>query len=151
MTVSAGTVSIATGESGRRTRWRLDEPAREEPDAVAIELTQRQIALVVHSAAGQPRPMAALGEAVRAQDWRDRLSSGYRSLQADRRLSHSLLAGLFVLVCLPADGGYIGVVEIARRLEMNTSTAHRYVITLLTAGLIERDVNTRKYRLATWL
>lgn len=78
------------------------------------------------------------------------MSSDYPSLQTDDRLSHSLLAGLFVLAGVPGDGSYIGIVEIARRLEMNTSTTHRYVTTLLTAGLIERNPHTRKYRLAVW-
>jgi DNA-binding MarR family transcriptional regulator len=66
----------------------------------------------------------------------------------DRRLSRSLLAGLLVLSCFPADGEYLGIAELARLLGMNTSTTHRYVTTLLAVGLLERDAATRRYRLA---
>ena len=66
----------------------------------------------------------------------------------DRRLSRSLLSGLLVLSCFPADGGYLGIAELARMLDMNTSTTHRYVTTLLAVGLLERDSATRRYRLA---
>ncbi len=66
----------------------------------------------------------------------------------DRRLSRSLLAGLLVLSCFPVDGGYLGIAELGRTLGMNTSTTHRYVTTLLTVGLLERDAATRRYRLA---
>jgi IclR family pca regulon transcriptional regulator len=53
-----------------------------------------------------------------------------------------------VLSCFPADGGYLGIAELARTLGMNTSTTHRYVTTLLAVGLLERDPATRRYRLA---
>jgi predicted transcriptional regulator len=139
-----------SGGPGGDARQRRGEPTHGQAAPVAIELTEGQIDLVVRTAGGQSRPMAALWKAVRDDRWREGLTSDYQSLQADRRLAHSLLAGLFVLACVPADGGYIGVVEVARRLNMNTSTAHRYVVTLLAAGLIERDANTRKYRLAAW-
>jgi DNA-binding IclR family transcriptional regulator len=66
----------------------------------------------------------------------------------DRRLSRSLLSGLLVLSCFPSEGDYLGIAEIARMLDMNTSTTHRYVTTLLAVGLLERDPATRKYRLA---
>lgn len=66
----------------------------------------------------------------------------------DRRLSRSLLSGLLVLSCFPPDGGYLGIAGLARMLAMNTSTTHRYVMTLLAAGLLERDSATRRYRLA---
>ena len=51
----------------------------------------------------------------------------------------SLLSGLLVLSCFPADGGYLGIAELARMLDMNTSTTHRYVTTLLAVGLLERS------------
>jgi DNA-binding IclR family transcriptional regulator len=68
---------------------------------------------------------------------------------ADRRLSRSLLSGLLVLSCFPDDGGYIGIGELARMLDMNTSTTHRYVTTLLAVGLLERDPTSRRYRIAS--
>jgi hypothetical protein len=82
--------------------------------------------------------------AVRAPGWP--LASGsedeeYPKQLADRTLSHSLLAGLLVLCCLPLEG----VAEIARMLGMNTSTTHR---SLPAIELLERDVDSRKYRIA---
>lgn len=71
----------------------------------------------------------------------------YRALLDDRRLSRSLLAGLLVLTCFPP-GGEMGIADLARRLDMRTSTIHRYVSTLLAAGLLERDPVSRQYRLA---
>ena len=72
----------------------------------------------------------------------------YRALLDDRRLSRSLLAGLLVLTCFPPGGGEMGIADLARRLDMRTSTIHRYVSTLLAAGLLERDPVSRQYRLA---
>jgi Fic family protein len=66
----------------------------------------------------------------------------------DSRLSRSLLYGLLVLGALPADRSFTGNAEIAEKLGMALATTHRYISTLLAAGLIERDPNTRKYRRA---
>lgn len=71
----------------------------------------------------------------------------YKALLDDRRLSRSLLAGLLVLACF-TPGSELGIADLARRLDMRTSTTHRYVTTLLAAGLLERDPNSRRYRLA---
>jgi IclR family pca regulon transcriptional regulator len=71
----------------------------------------------------------------------------YPEQMEDRRLSRSLLSGLLVLSCFPSEGGYLGIAELARMLNMNTSTTHRYVTTLMSVGLLERDPGTRRYRL----
>lgn len=65
----------------------------------------------------------------------------------DRRLSRSLIRGLALLGALESSQPR-GIVEIARDLDMSASTAHRYAITLVELGLIERCPRTRKYRLA---
>jgi len=65
----------------------------------------------------------------------------------DSRLSRSLLAGLLMLASFPTDGSYLANAEIARMLDMNPSTTHRYVSTLLAVGLLERDPSSRRYRL----
>ena len=80
--------------------------------------------------------------ALEAEEW------AYPAQMEDQRLSRSLLSGLLVLSCFPPEGGYLGIAELARMLDMNTSTTHRYVTTLLAVGLLERDPGTRKYRLA---
>lgn len=77
-----------------------------------------------------------------SEDW------SYPAQMDDRRLSRSLLSGLLVLSCFPPDGGYLGIAELARMLDMNTSTTHRYVTTLLAVGLLDRDPATRRYRIA---
>ena len=103
-------------------------------------------------AAGQGGTMSVLLSAVRDPDWTLSLDSdewSYPAQMEDRRLSRSLLSGLLVLSCFPHDGGYLGIAELARMLDMNTSTTHRYVTTLLAVGLLERDSSTRRYRLAS--
>jgi hypothetical protein len=72
----------------------------------------------------------------------------FRTLMEDRSLSHSLLIGLQVLTCFPLDGTERGVAEVAKQLEMNNSTVHRYMSTLMRIGLLEQDTYTRLYRLA---
>ena len=71
-------------------------------------------------------------------DVRAVLSREPRQLE-DSRLSRSLLAGLLMLASFPSDGSYLGNAEVARMLEMNPSTTHRYVSTLVAVGLLERD------------
>ncbi len=66
----------------------------------------------------------------------------------DANLSSSLLCGLLVLAAFPADGSSVGNAEVARTMGMNPSTAHRYITTLVVAGLLEKDPGTRRYRLA---
>jgi biotin operon repressor len=71
-----------------------------------------------------------------------------REQKQDPRLSTSLIFGLMLLVALPADGRYTSLTALARSLEMSVSTAHRYVSTLHSVGLVERHEQTRQYRLA---
>jgi hypothetical protein len=65
----------------------------------------------------------------------------------DPRLSRSLLRGLSLLTGFGPDGGERGIVELAEDLGMSPSTAHRYALTLVELGLLERCPRTRKYRL----
>jgi hypothetical protein len=65
----------------------------------------------------------------------------------DARLSRSLLRGLSLLTGFGPDGEQRGIVELADDLGMSPSTAHRYALTLVELGLLERDPRTRKYRL----
>ena len=113
-------------------------------DGVAIELSPAQVDHVVR-AAGDAGNMTALMAGLAGV--RDTLDASPRQLE-DSRLSRSLLSGLMMLSALPPDGGYIGNAKLARTLNLNSSTAHRYLSTLLAVGLVERDPSTRKYRLA---
>jgi IclR helix-turn-helix domain len=119
--------------------------------AVTIELSKAQVDQVIR-AAGQGGTMSVLLSAVKDPSWMLAVATEEPELPAqldDRRLSRSLLSGLLVLSCFPADGGYLGIAQLARSLGMNTSTTHRYVTTLLAVGLLERDPGTRRYRLAS--
>jgi hypothetical protein len=66
---------------------------------------------------------------------------------ADPRLSRSLVRGLSLLSGFGPDGDERGIVELAEELGMSPSTAHRYALTLVELGLLERCPRTRKYRL----
>jgi hypothetical protein len=110
---------------------------------VVIELSPAQVDRVVRGAA-EGGNMSVLLSGLK--DVRDVLSQEPRQLE-DSRLSRSLLAGLLMLACFPTDGAFLGNAEIARMLDMNPSTTHRYVSTLVAVGLLERDPATRRYRL----
>jgi hypothetical protein len=65
----------------------------------------------------------------------------------DRRLSRSLLRGLAILSCFTVERPERGILELAREIGLSASTTHRYVITLLEMGLLERCPRSRRYRL----
>jgi hypothetical protein len=110
---------------------------------VMIELSPTQVDRVVRGAAESGNMSVLLSG---LKDVREVLSQEPRQMD-DSRLSRSLLAGLLMLACFPTDGAFLGNAEIARMLDMNPSTAHRYVSTLVAVGLLERDPATRRYRL----
>jgi IclR helix-turn-helix domain len=136
-------VPAAPGDRGVRT---MDD---ERP--VTIALTRTQVDHVVRTALGG-RPFADAssglpGRSLHDAPIRKALSERYRGLQGNRRLSRSLLAGLLVLSCFSPEGTELGIKDISDQLDLNSSTVHRYVATLLAAGLLERDPDTRRYRL----
>lgn len=151
----AGASGVAPPHQWQRSEGPVRRPARGrdgETDAgkVMIELSKSQVDQVVRGA-GEGGTMSILLSALRDPDWTLAVDSedwSYPEQMEDRRLSRSLLSGLLVLSCFPADGGYLGIAQLARMLDMNTSTTHRYVTTLLAVGLIERDPATRRYRVA---
>ena len=120
---------------------------------VAITLSRNQVDYVVRAALGEDAvpsvSSVVAGTGFHRAHARQVLSSRYRALQENRRLSRSLLAGLLVLSCFPPEGMDMGIKDISEQLELNTSTVHRYVLTLVAAGLLERDPDTRRYRLLT--
>jgi IclR family transcriptional regulator, pca regulon regulatory protein len=65
----------------------------------------------------------------------------------DPGFSQSLERGLAILATFRPDRPALGVSELARRLDLTRSTAHRYVATLATLGYLQQDESTRKYRL----
>ncbi len=129
----------------RTGRATLDE------SLVSITLSRHQVDHVVRASLGDDAAPNISGLVADTGFHRSRarkvLSSRYRALQDNRRLSRSLLAGLLVLSCFPPEGVDLGIKDISEQLELNTSTVHRYVLTLVAAGLLERDPDTRRYRL----
>jgi hypothetical protein len=123
---------------------------RGEPH-VSLTLSRNQVDHVVRAALGEGAApsvstlVASTG--FHRSHARQMLSSRYRALQDNRRLSRSLLAGLLVLSCFPPEGVDLGIKDISEQLNLNTSTVHRYVLTLVAAGLLERDPDTRRYKL----
>jgi IclR helix-turn-helix domain len=124
---------------------------RSTDQQVSITLSRNQIDHIVRAALGDgaaPSVSALVaGTGFHQSHARQVLGARYRALQDNRRLSRSLLAGLLVLSCFPPEGIDMGIKDISEQLELNTSTVHRYVLTLVAAGLLERDPETRRYRL----
>jgi len=112
-------------------------------ETISIELSPAQVDRVIRTAA-EGGSMSLLLSGLR--DVREVLAREPSQMD-DNRLSRSLLAGLLMLASFPTDGSYLGNAEIARLLDMNPSTTHRYVSTLVAVGLLERDPTTRRYRL----
>jgi len=138
----------------------------DEPPPISITLSPAQVDQVVRAASQSRAPSIStliadsLGAPLRPADQTARkpsrangsrerpASGGYLPTDtADPRLSRSLLRGLSILTCFGPDGGARGIVELAGDLGMSPSTAHRYALTLVELGLLERCPKTRKYRL----
>jgi hypothetical protein len=138
----------------------------DEQAAISITLSPTQVDAVVRAAArgrapsistliadslGGPsdeKDAADLTPAAAKAAARKALAGGFLpSDTADPRLSRSLVRGLSLLTGFGPDGGERGIVELAGDLGMSPSTAHRYALTLVELGLLERCPRTRKYRL----
>jgi IclR family transcriptional regulator, pca regulon regulatory protein len=64
------------------------------------------------------------------------------------RFSQSLERGLAIMGCFSPEAPVLGISQLADRLGMTRSTTHRYVITLVELGYLERVKPNRQYRLA---
>ncbi len=62
------------------------------------------------------------------------------------RYSQSLRSGLAILTSFDGEANRLGIAELAERLKMSRSTAHRYAATLAALGYLEQDAG-RRYRL----
>lgn len=137
-----------------------------ELEAITIALSPMQVDDVVRAAArgrapsistliadslaeplARESPSRSTRKSKEASAKRAALVRGYMPTTADPRLSRSLLRGLSLLTGFGPDGDERGIVELAEDLGMSPSTAHRYALTLVEVGLLERCPRTRKYRL----
>lgn len=118
-------------DSGRDRIW---------PSAV-VELNPGQVAKIVSAALAGSN----VKESLSGSDDLGLLSTVDLN---DAQLSQSLLRGLAILAAMPRDGGWAANSEFAQRLQVSPSTAHRYLSTLVAAGLVEQNARTRRYRRA---
>jgi IclR helix-turn-helix domain len=133
---------------------------KDEPVSISIKLSPAQVDEVLRAASRSRAPSISTLIAERLSAPVGRARGGHSAGSAasrlggympigdvDPRLSRSLLRGLSILTCFGPDGGSRGIVEIAEDLGMSPSTTHRYALTLVRLGLLERCPETRKYRL----
>src|SRR2546430_17606675 len=66
------------------------------------------------------------------------------------RLS-SVATAIHLLKAFSEDEVDIGISDLARRLRIAKSTAHRLAVTLVSEGMLEQDRGTGKYRLGVGL
>jgi hypothetical protein len=117
---------------------------------ISLRLTRAQVREITRAAAhgnsvSAPTLPVGLGESrpdLTSASLEKRLQSGH-----GKHFSRSLLRGLLIQRAL-ADEKAWGVKEIAREIGISSSTAHRYLVTLLFLGVVERDPETRKYQAA---
>ena len=74
-------------------------------------------------------------------DYQDKFSGG-----TDASRSKTLGQGLELLKWIAANGGALGIREIARDTGLNVALVQRLVNTLCDAGFLEQDSETRRYR-----
>ncbi len=145
ITVGCGDANGMSVDSGA-TENLVDvlEADQEVTEPLTIALSNAQVKAIVEKATGT----GAMRDVLFRHPDNDSIRSvEFRQLE-DPRLSRSLLRGLLMLAAFPAYGDSVGILELAGTLDMNSSTAHRYVSTFVAAGLVERDSVTRRYRLA---
>lgn len=127
----------------RRPRSHATDTARVvdrgEQTRVQIELTRRQIEDVLRAVTGE----GTFGAMFAGLRGAPEVVEANPAILHDRDLSRSLLRGLLVLASCPE---WVAVNEVARGLSLSASIAHRYMATLLAAGLLEQEPQTRRYR-----
>jgi hypothetical protein len=118
---------------------------------VYVRLTADQVESIVHAAqGGSAASLAALLSGRVAHEgippvevWEERAQGE----TVESRFSFSLVRGLLLLARL-ADGQPARLTDLAVDLHLSAGTARTYVRTLLMAGLVKQDPETRLYRLA---
>jgi hypothetical protein len=139
-----------TEASDSPRRSTLVAVSRNKVQTISITLSPAQIDSVLRSAAQSQAPsiVAIVGRSVGAARGANGTRSGPLLVDfSDPRLSRSLLRGFSLLTCFDAENRPRGIVELAQELDMSPSTAHRYALTLVHIGLLERAPDTRKYSL----
>lgn len=134
-------VAATAARSRRRSAARGGPAVR--PVTLSVELSASQVGEVVQAAAEGGQVSTVISGVA---NMREAFAAAPEMLD-NERLSGSLLTGLMLLASFPSDGSYMGTAKLSRISGVSQSTVHRYVSTLVAVGLLERDVDTRKYRL----
>lgn len=114
-------------------------------DEVSIALSPAQVSAVVRQASQTNSVAATLAGLVTTSTLREALNDTVE----DRVLSRSLLLGLLILASFPASGEARTLAAVADEHPISTTSVHRYALTLVRAGLLERDPERRTYRRPT--
>jgi len=112
---------------------------------IAIELSPAQVAHVIASAYGTSSFQLLRGPSDSNSHWLEMMRR--LSRETPKHISGSLILGLLAFASFPRDGRSLKNVELARLLNVSQVTAHRYILTLMAVGLLERDPETRRYKL----
>jgi Fic family protein len=111
---------------------------------VTIELTEPQLAAVL----SQTKADHSVAALISGLDIRLTAGEAFARMGSQKSSSRSLVRGLLVLSAFSA-GEPRRMTEVAAELKMTASTLHRYLNTLVSLGLIERDRSSRLYRRGT--
>jgi hypothetical protein len=141
--------TLAAVQHLRPVAYRPRNAMNERP--VYLRLTAEQVESIAHPAQGDTMAsLAALlsGRTARkgippVEVWEERAHEE----TIESRFSFSLVRGLLLLAHL-ADGQPAHLADLAADLNLSVGAARTYVQTLLMAGLVEQDPETRLYRLA---
>jgi hypothetical protein len=109
---------------------------------VTITLTDAQVARIALDTAGGARlagPLSGLGSV-------DELRQAMLPLVDDQTYSHSTFRAAIVLAAFPDDGSERELTDVAREIGLSPSTTHRYARTWTALGLLEQNVDSRRYR-----
>ncbi len=115
---------------------------REGETGLTITLTKAQTKRIAREFAGGNGGLAPLVH-LGALEW---FATAVSSSLENRRLSHSTLRALLVLLALPADGTPRSLKQVANAVGLTPSTTHRYLATWLAVGLLEQSPTSRRYR-----
>lgn len=136
-------LAVRTVNRRRALGRRVAPPRRDVNAPIAIALSAEQVDHVVREFSGGDAGLGALFADVEEYEG---FSASLTSGMADPRLSHSVLRGLLVLAAFPSDGTPRPMAEVADRLGLKRSTTHRYLLTWVTAGMLEQVPPSRLYR-----
>ncbi|MGP0001636.1 MAG: helix-turn-helix domain-containing protein [Acetobacteraceae bacterium] len=123
-------------EGGRRSRG----------PAVCIRLSRAQVDEVV-LAAGPESGILRLLQDLGSEPKLPISDLDNEPMMTDRRLSRSMLTGLLLLASFAPSGTERRVKDVATHFNMSVSTTHRFLKTLIAAGMLEQNPDTRMYRL----